>query len=138
MPAVKLHQGLVAAFISVVDDAYRLRSDRVTDAVEPGDEDETAGYPPCTAILRPSAPIEHNGNILLPPEVRQPPAISTSSETHPIPEINGSSHSSKNTLGRFGNRSARLRTSAKRVSRVPTSCRARSLASTIAARIRVI
>jgi pyruvate/2-oxoglutarate dehydrogenase complex dihydrolipoamide dehydrogenase (E3) component len=27
-----------------------------------------------------------------------PPAISISSETHPIPEINGSSHSSKNTL----------------------------------------
>ena len=45
MPAVKLHQGLVAAFISVVDDADRLRSDRETDAVEPGDEDETAGYP---------------------------------------------------------------------------------------------
>jgi hypothetical protein len=50
-----------------------------------------------------------------------PPAISTSSETHPIPEINGSSHSSKNTLGRFGNRAARLRTSAKRVSGVSTS-----------------
>ena len=45
MPGVKLHQGLVAAFISVVDDADRLRSDRVTDAVEPSDEDETAGYP---------------------------------------------------------------------------------------------
>ena len=45
MPAVKLHQCLVAAFISVVDDADRTRSDRVTDAVEPGDEDETAGYP---------------------------------------------------------------------------------------------
>ena len=45
MPAVKLHQCLVAAFISVVDDADRLRSDRVTDAVESGDEDETAGYP---------------------------------------------------------------------------------------------
>src|SRR5437899_2295108 len=27
-----------------------------------------------------------------------PPAISTSSETHPIPEISGSSYSSKNTL----------------------------------------
>src|SRR4029077_14651596 len=67
MPAVKLHQGLVAAFISVVDDADRLRSDRVTDAVEPGDEDETAGYPlALTAILRPSAPREHNGNILAP------------------------------------------------------------------------
>jgi len=37
-----------------------------------------------------------------------PPAISTSSETYPIPEISGSSHSSKNTLGRFGNRSAPL------------------------------
>ena len=43
MPAVELHQGLVAAFISVVDEADRLRSDRVTDAVEPGDENETAG-----------------------------------------------------------------------------------------------
>ena len=30
MPAVKLHQGLVAAFISVVDDADRLRSDRTS------------------------------------------------------------------------------------------------------------
>src|SRR5258707_8581077 len=37
-----------------------------------------------------------------------PPAISTSSETQPMPEINGSSHSSKNTLGRFGRHSARL------------------------------
>jgi len=45
MPAVKLHQCLVAAFISVMDDADRPRSDRVTDVVEPGDEDETAGYP---------------------------------------------------------------------------------------------
>jgi hypothetical protein len=34
----------------------------------------------------------------------------------------GSSHSSKNTLGCFGNRAARFRTSAKRVSIVPTSC----------------
>jgi 2,6-dichloro-p-hydroquinone 1,2-dioxygenase len=32
-----------------------------------------------------------------------PPAISTSSETHPIPAINESSHSSKNTLGRLFN-----------------------------------
>jgi len=45
-----------------------------------------------------------------------PPAISTSSETQPIPEINGSSHSSKNTFGRFGNRAARVRASAKRTS----------------------
>src|SRR5215471_3143002 len=50
-----------------------------------------------------------------------PPAISTSSETHPIPEISGSSHSSKNTFGRFGRHAARLRASAARVSRVPTS-----------------
>ena len=70
MPAVKLHQGLVAAFISVVDDADRLRSDRVTDAVEPGDEDETAGYPLALhRHLASTAPREHNGNILLlPPE----------------------------------------------------------------------
>ena len=45
MPAVKLHQCLVAAFISVVHDADRLWSDRVTDAVESDDGDETAGYP---------------------------------------------------------------------------------------------
>src|ERR1700730_11900598 len=38
-----------------------------------------------------------------------PPAISRSSETHAIPEINGSSHSSKNTFGRFGKHSAPLR-----------------------------
>jgi hypothetical protein len=42
-------------------------------------------------------------------KMSMPPAISTSSETHPMPAINGSSHSSKNTLGRFGNRGARLR-----------------------------
>ena len=43
-----------------------------------------------------------------------PPAISTSSETHPIAEISGASHSSKNTLGRCGKHSARFRASAKR------------------------
>jgi hypothetical protein len=60
MPAVKLHQGLVAAFISVVDDADRLRSDRVTDAVEPGDEDVSARPAPpfagAEAVLLSRAP----------------------------------------------------------------------------------
>jgi hypothetical protein len=45
-----------------------------------------------------------------------PPAISVSSETHPMPEIIGSSHSSKNTLGRLGKRSARVRASFNRAS----------------------
>jgi hypothetical protein len=35
-----------------------------------------------------------------------PPAISINSDTHPIPVISGSSHSSKNTLGRRGSCSA--------------------------------
>jgi|SRR6516165_8050712 len=58
-----LHQGLVAAFISVVDDADRLRSDRVTHAVELGDEYEThpgtplpgkadESYQPLGAVVR--------------------------------------------------------------------------------------
>jgi len=34
-------------------------------------------------------------------KITMPPAISISSETHPIPEISGSSLSSKNTLGRL-------------------------------------
>ena len=67
-----------------------------------------------------------------------PPAISTSSETQPIPEISGSSHSSKNTLGRFFRLSARVRASARRASRAPTSSSARSLASTNAPSIRII
>src|ERR1700730_9673999 len=50
-----------------------------------------------------------------------PPAISTTSETHPIAEINAWSHPSKNTLGRFGKVPARLRASATRSDEDPNS-----------------
>src|SRR5215472_1707392 len=49
-------------------------------------------------------------------KMSMPPAISTSSETHPIPEISGSSHSSKNTRGRLGRAFARAWISARRIS----------------------
>ena len=39
-------------------------------------------------------------------KIGAPPAIATSSSTHRMPEIRGSSHSSKNTRGRRGNRAA--------------------------------
>jgi hypothetical protein len=45
-----------------------------------------------------------------------PPAISANSETQPIPAISGSSHASKNTLGRLFNPSACSRVATKRLS----------------------
>ena len=42
MPAVKLHDGLVVAFVRVMDDADALLPNRIADAVDPGDEDEPA------------------------------------------------------------------------------------------------
>jgi hypothetical protein len=40
---MRLDHRLIAAFVSIVDDANRL-SHRVTDTIKPGDPDEPAGY----------------------------------------------------------------------------------------------
>jgi hypothetical protein len=45
MNTIKLDHRLVTTFIGIVDDADRPRSHRIPDAIEPRDEDETAGYP---------------------------------------------------------------------------------------------
>ncbi len=55
--------------------------------------------------------------------IGSPPAISTSSSTHRIPEINGLSHSSKNTRGRLGNARAAVRIRSEPSSRVAASAR---------------
>jgi hypothetical protein len=49
-------------------------------------------------------------------------AISTSSKTHPIAEISGSSHASKNTLGRFGKHAAPASSGSLSAHSVPRHC----------------
>ena len=55
-----------------------------------------------------------------------PPAISTSSSTQRMPEISGSSHSSKNTRGRTGNRAAAARIASRPASSSSASASARA------------
>jgi hypothetical protein len=43
MPAVKLHDRLVVAFVGIMDHCDRMVPDRVADAIDPGDQDETPG-----------------------------------------------------------------------------------------------
>jgi hypothetical protein len=47
VPAVKLHKGLIPAFISIDDDSDGMVPDGVTDAVDPGDQDEPAASATC-------------------------------------------------------------------------------------------
>jgi len=67
-----------------------------------------------------------------------PPAASISSDTQPMPEIIGSSHSSKYTLGRTRDFAARLRTIPTVATNSAASRSARSAAPTNAPRTRII
>ena len=44
MPAMKLDQRLVAAFISIMNDRYGMLPNGPSSAVDPGDENEPAGH----------------------------------------------------------------------------------------------
>ena len=64
-----------------------------------------------------------------------PPATSTSSSTQRMPEINGSSHSSKNTRGRWANRAAETRMASSPPSSSSASASARAARPTMPPRI---
>ena len=71
-------------------------------------------------------------------KIGRPPAISTSSSTQQIPEIRGSSHSSKNTRGRRGSAPASVRISSRPRSNCSTSASARSAQPTRPPSMRII
>ena len=71
-------------------------------------------------------------------KIGSPPAISTSSSTHRIPEINGSSHSSKKTRNRRGKRAADSRMRSRFAASRSASCSASAWQPTSPPSIRII